>query len=158
MRQWAWACAFALAVTSGPAVAQDLHLDPATVQACLDATRPVDRLPACAGKAARECQARPDGDTTLGITECLMAETAVWGDLMRAALAEQAETLGRNDPKLVPQLDATQTAWAAYRDAQCGLIYGIWIDGSIRTIMAADCQLVMTAQRAVDLRHLGAME
>ena len=157
MRQWAWVCAVALAVMTGPAVAQDLHVAPATVRACLDATRPVDRgPPACAGDAARECQASPGGDTTLGITECLMAETAFWNTLMQAALARQQGTLGT--PALIAQLTAAQTAWGAYRDAQCGLIYGIWIDGSIRTIMAADCQLVMTAQRAVDLRHLGGME
>lgn len=157
MSQWAWACAVALGITSGPVGAQETNVAPATVRACLDATRPVDRgPPACAGQAARECQERPGGDTTLGITECLMAETAVWDTLMQAALARQQGTLGT--PALVAQLTAAQTAWATYRDTQCGLIYGIWIDGSIRTIMAADCQLVMTAQRAVELHHLGGME
>lgn len=134
------------------------QVDPAQVQACLDAARPVDRSPDCAGDAARACQARPGGETTLGVTECLMAETAVWDDLMRAALSDQAETLARQDASLPPQLEAAQAAWAAYRDAQCGLVYAIWMEGSIRTILAADCHLAKTAQRAVELRHLGGME
>jgi uncharacterized protein YecT (DUF1311 family) len=135
------------------------QVDPAQVQACFDAARPTDEgVPACASEAARACQARPGGHTTLGISECLLAETAVWGELMRAALARQAQTLGRTDPNLKSQLTAAQTAWAAYRDAECGLRYAIWIEGSIRTIIAADCHLNKTAQRAVELRLLGGGE
>lgn len=135
------------------------QVDPATVQACYQAARPTDRgAPACAGEAARACQDRPGGDTTLGISECLLAETFVWGDLMRTALAQQAQTLGRADAGLPKQLAVAQNAWAAFRDADCGLRYGIWLDGSIRTIIAADCHLTKTAQRAVEVRYLGGGE
>lgn len=160
MRAVARAGAVALAVMSGPVVAQQgVQLDPEAVRACAQTARAVDRgAPACAGEAARACQARPGGGTTLGTTECLMAETAVWGDLMQAALADQAQRLGQQDPALVPQLNAAQKAWIAYRDAECGLRYGIWIEGSIRTIIAADCHLIKTAQRAIEVRFLGSME
>lgn len=148
----------------GAVLAQNgAQVAPATVRACFDAARPADRgAPACAGEAARACQALPGGQTTLGITECLMAEAAVWGDLMRAALTRQAAALATAGPDQAPdlarQLDAAQTAWAAYRDAQCGLVYAIWLDGSIRTIMAGACHLRMLAARAVELRFLGEME
>ncbi|MGF6860390.1 uncharacterized protein YecT (DUF1311 family) [Rhodobacteraceae bacterium MBR-64] len=164
MKRWLQAFAVMLSTLPGAAMAQQgaygqAQVDPAPVRACYQAARPADRgVPACAGDAARACQARPGGDTTLGISECLMAETAVWDDLMRGALAQQAQTLGQNDPALPPQLTAAQNDWAAYRDADCGLRYAIWLTGSIRTIIAADCHLAKTAQRAVELRYLGGAE
>lgn len=160
MRHWALPLAVALAALPGTTGAQEPLIGPAPVRACLEAARPHDRgAPACAGAAARACQQRPGGDTTLGITDCLMAETAIWDDLMQAELARQTAILrAAGGDGLVAQLTASQHAWAAYRDAQCGLVYGIWRDGSIRTIMAGECQLSITARRAVELRHLGGME
>lgn len=133
-------------------------MDAALVRACHAGAGLGETRPPCIGTAATACQALPGGDTTLGIAECLMAETAAWAELMQAAYDRQAEALGGRDRALVAQLANAQEAWGAYRDAECGLRYGYWIEGSIRTIMAAACHLEKTAARTKELRDLGAME
>lgn len=141
-----------------PAGAQEAMVEAEVVRACHDGARAGDLSPACVGAAAAACQARPGGETTIGIAACLMAETAVWADLMQAAYDRQAGALAGAPGDLVAQLAAAQAAWEVYREAECGLRYGYWIDGSIRTIVAADCRLKKTAARALELHDLGAME
>lgn len=133
-------------------------MDAALVRACHAGAALGEPYAPCVGDAARACQALPGGDTTLGITECLMAETRLWEEVMQAEYARQAEELAALPGELPAQLAATQAAWRSYRDAECGLRYAYWIDGSIRTIVAGDCHLRKTAARAQELRDLGAME
>jgi len=148
-----------LAALGAPAIAQEDAVDATLVRACLEAAQSREGAPDCAGEAANACQALPGGATTIGISECLMAETRVWAQLMNEALERQAGVLGREgDGALVGQLQETQRHWYAYRDAECGLRHGIWIDGSIRTIIAGHCHLKKTAARALELHHLGSMK
>jgi len=150
--------AAALLLLAAPAPAQTGRVDAAAVRACLAGAPAREGPPGCAGEAARACLGQPSGNTTLAIAECLMAETRVWEDLMAAALRHRAGGFGRDRPELVGDLEAAQRAWAAYREAECGLRYAIWIEGSIRTIIAGDCHLKKTAARALELRHLAGME
>jgi uncharacterized protein YecT (DUF1311 family) len=144
---------------AGAASAQDVQIDRGIVGACFDTGRAArDSRPACVGDAAEHCQARPGGDTTLGIAECLMAETGVWGEVMQVALERKMQEFSQQDPSLSQALAETQAAWAAYRDAECGLQYRLWMDGSIRTIIAGHCHLQKTVARALELDMLGEME
>jgi uncharacterized protein YecT (DUF1311 family) len=138
--------------------AQELSVDAALVRACHAGTALGAPSAPCIGEAARACQALPGGDTTLGISECLMAETRVWEAVLQAEYERQEEALAAWSGGLDAQLAVTQAAWRDYREAECALRYAYWIDGSIRTIMAADCHLKKTAARAQELRDLGAME
>lgn len=148
----------ALGVLATAAGAQEVSVDAALVRACHAGAALGETRPSCVGAAAAACQALPGGDTTLGISECLMAETAVWAGLMQAAYDRQVERLGQSDPSLPESLRNSQAAWMAYRDAECGLRYHVWLDGSIRVIIAGNCHLEKTAARAQELRDLGAME
>lgn len=87
-----------------------------------------------------------------------MAETSVWAEIMQSAYDDQVVAFGADEGNLKAQLAAAQDAWSAYRDAECGLRYAYWIEGSIRTIIAASCHLEKTAARTHELRSLGAME
>lgn len=147
-----------MALLPGFASSQEASVDQALVRGCFEAVQAAGDLPACVGEAARLCQARPGGDTTLGISECLMAETAVWADFMQEAYLRQRELLGQTNAALVAQLEAAQRAWVAYNEAECSLRYAIWIDGSIRVIVAGDCHLRKTAARARELAALGVMD
>jgi len=148
-----------LLVLASGAAAQDVPIDRGAVAACFDTGRAArDTAPACVGEAAVRCQDRAGGTTTLGIAECLMAETGVWEDLMHDALARKSQDLAQRAPGLAPALAEAQAAWAAYREAACGLQYRIWSEGSIRTIVAGNCHLRMTAARALDVDMLGEME
>ena len=43
-------------------------------------------------------------------------------------------------------LDKTETAWKAYREAQCGAVYDYWQAGMIRTAMELTCEIDLTRQ------------
>jgi uncharacterized protein YecT (DUF1311 family) len=135
-------------------------VDAAVVEACFAGAAVGDVLPSCIGAAAKACEAQTPA-TTLDISECLMAETAVWDAILnreykaaRAALARQGAADGGNVGTLTDGLRDAQRAWIAFRDADCGLTYSIWAGGSIRVIFAGNCYLTKTAQRAIELRDI----
>jgi len=152
------AIACLLLLVSG-AAAQDVTIDRGMVEACFGTGRAAfETRPDCIGDAAARCQARPGGETTLGIAECLTAETGVWAGLMSAALERKTQDFEQQAAGLPQALAKAQAAWAAYRDAECGLRYQVWIEGSIRTIIAGQCHLQKTAARALEVDMLGEME
>lgn len=151
------------ALAPAPAAAQDLP--PAalagleqTVRACFDDAAPGETAPDCLGAAAGPCTETPQGQTTLGTAQCIMAETTVWDDLLNTHYkALRAEMLAQGNG-LNDRLLEAQRAWIAFRDAECALDHAIWADGTIRQIVAANCDLQMTAARALQLRDKGTME
>jgi len=147
------AIAVLICLASG-ASAQDVPIDRDTVEACFEAGTPSF----CVGDAAADCQGRPGGDTTLGISECLMAETGVWAALMQEAYDRKVQSLGEIESSLPEALRTSQDAWVAYREAECGLQYRIWSQGSIRVIIAGTCDLQKTAARALELSELGRLD
>lgn len=148
-----------LALLPATAFAQGMQVDRQQVLQCFRAT-PLDAAPpTCIGDAAAACQRLPDGETTLGTADCLTAETAVWDDLLNAEYrAAMVRMRDHGGGALAEQLRDAQRAWIAFRDAECGLHYGIWAGGSIRVIIGANCVLRETAERALELRDLGRME
>lgn len=127
-------------------------LDRAQVEGCLAGTPFGDVDPQCLGAASDTCQAvTPGGETTLGTTECIMAETAAWDTLLNR---EYSAVRASVEPDIAEQLLTAQRAWIAFRDAECGLQYALWRDGSIRTVVAANCMMVMTARRTIELRDM----
>ncbi|MTH79534.1 lysozyme inhibitor LprI family protein [Paracoccus aestuariivivens] len=145
------ALAIAVPVT---AIAQEFKVDPKLVNACFNEV-PRDLIDApCIGNAAEACSATTEqGETTLGISQCKMAETKAWDDLLNG----EYKTLRKNyadQPELQKGLQAAQRAWIAFRDADCKFAYDVWGDGSIRQIVGADCQLRHTAHRAAELKNM----
>lgn len=96
-----------------------------------------------------------------GIAACITAETAVWDDILNAEYGKTQSYMTQLDATEPPVLGArpdalrkAQRAWIAYRDAECELTYLRWQGGSIRSIAAANCGLIMTARRAFELRDM----
>lgn len=141
----------------GSAPAQELAVDPATVEACFAGAAFEETEPACIGAAAGACQARPGGATTIGIVECVAAETAAWDAILnreyRAARAALDGPGGAGIDTGQALLEA-QRAWIAFRDAECALTYALLQDGTIRSPAAAYCALEFTASRAIELRDM----
>ncbi len=128
----------------------------------VDACFASDTPESCFGAGAAACfDGAPDGQTTVGMMFCLLAEANAWDRILNAeyagarAAARAADDIERaNFPEYAvraDQVQAAQRAWIAFRDADCAMEYGIWGAGSMRQISGADCQLQMTARRAVDL-------
>lgn len=143
------------------ATAQQLHSDASIVRACF-ANTPVGAVfPTCLGEASGQCQEQPGGSTTVGMADCISSETAAWDAILneeykatQAALAEQDSAGGAHILDRTDALLAAQRAWIAFRDADCTARYAIWQDGTIRTIVGANCHLTMTASRAIELRDM----
>ena len=150
------ACATGLA-------AQNLTVDPSAVRACYAAAPLGQAAPACLGAEANRCQELEGGSTTIGITECIAAEGAVWDTLLNEAYQHlralwaprEGGGADLSGAELNDRLRDAQRAWIAFRDAECGLQYGIYAGGTIRSIIGADCIMGMTAARALALRDMG---
>lgn len=133
------------------------------LEACyVDATSKAERE-ACIGAMSSACSAREEGgETTLGITSCLLAEATVWDGFLNAeyqAAQARAKSADAEEAAYFPEfanwsealLDA-QRAWITFRDSECALAYAAWGAGSMRNIASADCQMRMTADRTIELR------
>ncbi len=138
--------------------AQQAWVDEENVRRCFVQDPTGNGLPECMGEAANTCQSVPGNDTTIGIAQCIQAETAVWDTLLNEQYKLRRAELAEQGPDLANQLRDAQRAWITYRDAECGLQYSLWSGGSIRTIVAANCLMTETAERALELRDLGKME
>jgi uncharacterized protein YecT (DUF1311 family) len=163
-----------LALLAGPAAAQEPPAPAPQVAACVAAA---DRDPeaerACVGAASLACiEAGPDAQTTLGMMECYMAETAAWDAELNAvyqSLLALAEAMAAADPSAAePSGDATsaadpaavshaallreaQRAWIAFRDADCAEAAGYWGEGTMRLVAGAECMMERTAGRTLEL-------
>ena len=93
--------------------------------------------------AASRCA---DAATTIELNQCMM-------DFVRRADARQTKYLEavlaerKDRPDLAESIRSSDTAFKAYRDAECGAVYQDWIAGSIRVAMAATCRIDMTDER-----------
>lgn len=150
-----------LVVVPAFASAQEFTVDPQAVRSCFANTDIGAIYPPCLGQASGQCQEHTGGSSTMAIVECIQAETHIWDDILneeyQATQAYNAEQDGAGNSQVLDRTDAlrdAQRAWIAFRDADCAARYAIWQDGTIRSIVAANCHLTMTASRAVDLRDM----
>ena len=135
------------------------------LQACLEAAPDTSGLEACQGKMSTTCMDSQDGGhSTLGMTSCLNAEAKVWDAFLNVeykATRAHAEAMDKDEAVYFPEfarraeaLLTAQRAWIVFRDAECDLAYAEWGSGSMRNIAWADCQMRMTAERAIELRRM----
>ena len=167
MRTATAALAAMLAGLAAQAAAQEpASAEVAQLAACADRHLPdlAAAEAACVGLLSRPCTERPEGGTTLGMVDCMQAESAAWDVLLnrawpvlrgeaKASDAHYAETWqGQPPPSWADALLTAQRAWLAFRDAECAERHASWGSGSMRSIAAADCRLSMTAARTLEFR------
>ena len=145
--RFAWMAAALL--WAGAAGAQ--QVDSGQVDACFAAAGPGESAPVCLGQAANACISAGN-ESTLASSQCIQSETAAWDAILNREYKALRAELGARDPALAEMLLAAQRGWIAYRDAECALEYGRWGDGSLRTIVGANCMMIETAERAIELR------
>ncbi len=141
-----------------PAAAAQKEKDADMLQACIQEHWPGDALTECTGVIADPCQAKPGGETTLGMNNCLTQEAEAWDVILnrlwpklmeRARAADQANQITGPD-SAAETLRAAQRAWIAFRDAECRHSYATYGQGSFRTVAHAACILDLTARRVID--------
>jgi len=115
----------------------------------------------CVGLAAQACMAKPGGDTTIGMRECLEAEHRYWDGRLNAAYAARMAR-SRAEDREMNQIRATTTsvedtlrgmqrAWIAFRDAACLHEFAQWRGGTGAGPATAACHLHETARQALRL-------
>ena len=103
---------------------------------------------ACLGRVEKPCEDAPAGETTGGAMRCADRETAVWA--MRAKAASDA-IAARLEPGRLRLFRAADEAWVSYRNAACSYEASIYMGGTLAKVVAADCVLRETADRALEL-------
>lgn len=89
-----------------------------------------------------------DQDTTPEIVACVSGKAKAWQARLDTALKS---LLAHQRPAQQERLKAAQKAWSAYRDANCS--YYANGEGTIARVEAAECQRVLTQQRARELEQ-----
>lgn len=97
-----------------------------------------------------------DSPTTPDINACAGRELAAaeairrrYADAARKRIrAEVAQaTPGSMSAGTLAAFERAESAWAAYRDAECNAVYANWSDGTIRTLMGLSCSAELTRLR-----------
>ena len=92
----------------------------------------------------------PDAETTVEMNQCVRAKIeAAEADLDR--YLESARRAIDDDPASLAALDRSQTAWTAFREAECAAVYERYRDGTIRGVMGGTCALQLLRRRTHDL-------
>jgi len=154
----------ALLLATLPAQADQLQDDADALESCMLTAWPRNVLALCASIVTDPCQAEPEGQTTLGMNQCLAREADAWDAVLerqwptlmtRAREVDAANQAADNSGGLAldsaaETLRGAQRAWVVFRDAECRHNYAIWGMGSFRAIAHSACRLDLTARRVVD--------
>ena len=97
--------------------------------------------------ALARCMATPEGESTMGMIDCLGAELKIQDARLNAAYGKAAADL---TPEQKSKLQAAQRAWIAFRDADCASMQDQdW--GTLSRVEANDCLLRRTVERTLEL-------
>lgn len=100
--------------------------------------------------AYAKCMASPDGQSTVGMIDCIGQELKLQDARLNAAYRKAMMGLTPGEKE---RLKAAQRAWVAFRDADCGALEDPEQWGSISRINANQCALDRTIARTVELEH-----
>jgi uncharacterized protein YecT (DUF1311 family) len=118
-----------------------------SVESCITAATTIEARRACKGVVADPCMREPGGDSTAGVVQCQSQEDEQWRALLVARLAG----LTADDPTRSEALSTAQTAWLAYREAECAYQAAAYEGGSLARVVGASCYMDLTAERVISL-------
>jgi uncharacterized protein YecT (DUF1311 family) len=145
-----------LLIASSPGLAEDPFQPTAAergaIDKCLRRSANDDALKiaaACVGLISDPCI---DKDTATAVA-CQERETRIWDELLNRAFQEARAHL---DSAAGGALKDAQHAWIAFRDAKCTVSGKVYGDGTMATIMVADCKRTETGRRAIEMQAIAA--
>jgi uncharacterized protein YecT (DUF1311 family) len=145
-----------LFAASSPVLADDpfqpTASERATIDKCMKHNANEDALKtaaACVGLISDPCI---DKDTATAVA-CQERETRIWDELLNKAFQDARAHL---DSAAGGALKDAQRAWIAFRDAKCTVSEKVYGDGTMATIMVADCKRTETGRRAIEMQAIAA--
>ena len=87
-----------------------------------------------------------NGSTTTEMNQCSAAKVEKANKRLSEYIVA-AKTRYADQPAVVLGIDASQTAFEAYRDIECAAVLENWKDGTIRVVMTLGCELTLTNER-----------
>ena len=101
-----------------------------------------------------KCLDAPEGQSTQGMVECLVAAYEAWDSALNAAYAELIRSL---EPKQAAQLRIAQRAWLAFRNAERDFLASLVTPdaGTIMRVTTNEAMVEIVKARVLQLRsHL----
>ncbi len=92
----------------------------------------------------------PDAKTTVEMNQCY-GDVLARADERREVYLTKAVERHTDRPTLAAEIKASDAAFLAYRDAECGAVYEDWRDGTIRGVMGLTCSIAMTDHRTLTI-------
>ena len=94
---------------------------------------------------------KPDcGGSTLEVNACVADKldraNKALEKYVQAATDRHTDENGKSD-SVALGIQASQSAFEAYRDIECDAVFEDWIGGTIRTVMSLECRLRLTDER-----------
>lgn len=123
--------------------------DKAAVDDCLKAARAqTQRLASCIGIASAACQKKPGMESTAGMRDCYIRESAVWEQMLNQRYDALSARLSEASAQKLREI---QRAWTAWREEKCQMPYLLYEGGTIAVPSSAYCFMEVTAERALEL-------
>ena len=97
---------------------------------------------------ARVDECMQKDSSTAGMVECINAEFAVQDKILNENYKKAMSVLNDENKKILKDI---QSKWVAYKEAKCAFYPP---QGTIYLVIAADCYLQMTKERAAELAYV----
>ena len=124
--------------------------DTATIETCVQSESEANRdARTCKGRVSGPCMEKPEGQSTVGMVECLSTETKAWDDNLNK---EYGRLLPLLKTQAAEDVRKAQRLWIEGRDADCRVPYYFYDGGSIVQTLGAECVLDHTAHRTILIR------
>jgi len=91
-----------------------------------------------------------NASTTYNTMDCLKINIIEAETVLNHYFTESKKRYA-NDTKLISLMNESQKRWLSYRESECSAVYQMWIEGSIRVIVAGNCRLNMTKKRTHEI-------
>ena len=91
-----------------------------------------------------------NANTTYELMECQKIKITK-AEAVLSQYFTEAKKRYSNDTELISLMKESQKRWVSYRKSECSAVHQIWIEGSIRGLMAGQCVLAMTKRRTHEI-------
>lgn len=91
-----------------------------------------------------------NANTTYDLMDCQKQKIANSEIVLNKYFTESKKRYN-DESELIVLMEEAQKRWLKYRDSECSAVHQMWIDGSIRGLMAGQCILDMTQRRTHEI-------